>query len=210
MTKRVLTCLFLALTAFLCSCSGIAPTRSGFLGDYETLAPEDGDEAILSCQHQPSPWPPVAGIVIEPVTVMPGSEQLSDEDARGLASYFEAELHSALSEVVPVALPTDPDVLRLRSVVTDTEGVSLTVNFASVLLLGLPFDNGGVSVELQIVDANDRLLYRASMAATGSVFLPWNGLRTHSFARCGLDDVAAHVAKTVRNGLASPVVEGVR
>jgi hypothetical protein len=190
-----------SLVAVLSSCTGLEPTRSGFLTDDSTLSPECGDENWLSSTDEFERWRGVTGFVLEPVLLLPEAEPHAGEDAELLVAHFEDRLRRALAEALPEVPSQAPNTVRVRAAITAVDRAEPVLNGFTFLLTGFPFDNGGACVELEIVDHELNVLHRSSITRTGSVWRFWRGFGRSAFARDGLakaaNDVAQHVAARI-------------
>jgi hypothetical protein len=186
--------ILMPILAALTACSSVAPTRSGFLSDYASLAPEAGDESVLVSTPLAAAWTPSASVTIAPVVVMPGAAEHDPASARELGASFELYLRERLAAVMPVVEHAGPSTLTVRGAVTAIEASSPWLNVPTLLLLGLPIDNGGAVAELEVLGPDGRVLHREVSSGTGNVFAFWHAFGTQGFTRQGLDTIAERLA----------------
>lgn len=178
------------------SCSSVAPTTSGFLSDYQGLAAVD-DEDVLVAFDESAPWGAFDTFVLEPVEFLRGGDQVAESVGPELATRFEAALVEALASTWDVAAVPEPNTIRVRAVVTAAEPVLPVVNVFSLLLLWIPVDNGGASVELEMRTPGGDVVYAVSAARTGRLLQFWKGVVPYSYARWSLDSLAAQIGRDV-------------
>ncbi|MUV15669.1 DUF3313 family protein [Noviluteimonas gilva] len=77
------------------------------------------------------------------------SKKISEAEKTALLEHLRLALLAALPNDQPAVRP-----LKIRAHITAVDTVSPALNTASALLLFLPFDRGGASVEIQAVDLN--------------------------------------------------------
>lgn len=191
-----------ALSLALAACTTVQPTISGFLPGDLPLVPEDGKQHLLSGADGMAMWNSAEAYRLDPIVYRPVREALDSQQAAALLGDFEVELRESLEATWRPAEVQETRVVRVRAAVTDVETVNPVVNGFTMMLLGLPVDNGGASVELELLDANGQVLYRMSAAGTGNVFQFWKGLNRRAFARSGLKKLAQHVGEHVNKRVA--------
>jgi hypothetical protein len=161
-----------ACLAGLCACTTVMTTpQSGFLSSYSQLTPGiDGSSASSR-----------SGAAIDPARVTIGaiewraaeSADLNEEDRRSLLKQLGDELMARVRD-----LPASPEgqPVVLRAAITRVETVSPALNVASALLLIVPLDRGGASVD---VEALDPATGRQVAALTLGYFAPLSELKSH-------------------------------
>jgi Protein of unknown function (DUF3313) len=196
-TKALQSVSLAALALALAACTSVQPTRTGFLDSSLSLTVEDGKQHLLSAHELEATWSADDTYVLEPVAYRPSGDARSPETAQALQQHFEQELRTALGRTWKPAAKGESSAVKVRAAVTDIETVNPFLNGFSVALSGLPFDNGGASVELELLDPRGHVLYRLSGAETGTVFQFWKGLSRNAFARSSLTKLARHVGEHV-------------
>ncbi len=150
-----------ALTAplLLAGCANQAVTQSGFLGDYDGLAPATPGAKALTYSRGIGQ----AGasgrrsVLIDAVELRLPAEQ-ADAISPALQLQAKADyrvaLQSAFSAHYDVVESTSDltDLLRVRAAITGLKPSNPTLNTLTFLLVG-PVSNGGVSTEAEVLDA---------------------------------------------------------
>jgi hypothetical protein len=196
--SAVLASLALPLLVALAGCTSIAPTRTGFLSEEIALAPEGDSGAVLVASDERAVWTrntPFSLASVEVRSISP-----PDRD-RELAAHFEAELRRALAAHWTEAGPSATRTIQVRAALTSVERANPYVNVFTFLLTGLPFDNGGACVELELLDHEGRPLLRTIHVETGSVFRFWQGFSRSAFARSSLTRIADSIGETIEREL---------
>lgn len=177
----------------------MAQTQSGFLGDYTGLraAPERQvwgvpDDILLD--RRPALDARIASggigaVLVDPVVYLPAEGArytMSPKAAKRLEDSSTERLRRELGKSFELVDTPRAGVARVRMAITDVNPSNVWVNILGVILV-VPPDMGGVSGEIEIVDAmsGERL---AAMAATreGTPFLLLECFTKHGHARHGV------------------------
>ena len=178
------TLLLVALAVLSTGCANMSQTRTGFLDDYESLERAKDrevwgvpDEILLhrtAALDEALANGGIRAVVVDPVVYRPVADArytMSDESAAKLESWSTEKFQAILAEDFEVLDEPAPGAARVRLAVTDVNPANVWVNIIGVILV-VPPDMGGVSGELELVDAmtGERL---AAMTATreGTPFL---------------------------------------
>jgi len=110
---------------------------------------------------------------------------------------FERDLARGLDHTLQRAEPGAHDALRVRAAITQFETSAPWGNALSFAALGLALDNGGASVEFEVLAPDGRALLRSSASRSGSVFAFWRGFSSTSFGRAALRELATGLGASV-------------
>lgn len=197
LVRSLVASTLVAAFAALAGCSSVQPTRSGFFADYDSLAPLDGDTDVLVASAANVDWRRFDSFVLEPITVDARATAAAPDEVAALRDDFAVHLRDELSVCLR---PTDgpgPNTLRIRAALTDVDDASPWLNVPTLLLLGLPLDNGGASAEIAVLGPDGALLHRESSAATGSVLAFWNVFGHYGFTRWGIEGLAEGLTERI-------------
>jgi hypothetical protein len=152
---RFLRALLIAASVGLTGCAHLTTTRSGFLSDYSQLKPAS-DNSHQLVYHQPG-WKPAdySQIVIEPSVVRltaKDEKKLSASESTDLARFCDDALKKAVLVRRKAASENAPGTLRVRAAVTGVDTSSPGLNVVTGVLLW-PVDNGGISLEFEVLDS---------------------------------------------------------
>ena len=164
--------LFALIPLFGCATTQQADTakRSGFLIDYSSLKPGKGDEALLTYRNPRANWSRYKKVLIDPVAIYtaPNAELRSDsrEEQAALATYFAAALRQELGKHFTIVTTRGPDVLRIRTALTDADQSEVLLDTVSTVMpIGLALSTlkrattgsdsavGFAQAEAEVVDA---------------------------------------------------------
>ncbi|MEO6244569.1 MAG: DUF3313 domain-containing protein [Opitutaceae bacterium] len=161
--RRFLALIALATIGLAFSgCANLATTRTGFLGNYDQLAPSASDKHRLDYTRPHWPQNDYPRVLLEPTIVRLGAKdtaKITPAESAELAAFCDAALKKAFATDRTVAAVADQGTLRIRGAVTGVDTSSPTLNVVTGLLLW-PLDNGGVSLEFEVLDgaSSDQLL----------------------------------------------------
>lgn len=195
----------------LASCANMEQTRTGFLGDYESLEPAPErqvwgvpDEILLDTAasfEERAASESIRLVMVDPVVYRPIPEpryRMSDEAARSIEAWSTERLRSTLSKDFEVIDEPAPGAVRVRMAITDVNPSNVWINIIGVILV-VPPDMGGLSGEMELVDAmsGERL---AAMTATreGTPFLLFECFTKHGHARHGVKKWARDLSRLMR------------
>jgi len=164
----------------LASCASTTITHTGFLEDYEALERTEevqvagvpaGVELFVADGSAARGYD---AILIEEVVYRQADgvayEPSAKEVDKILADYRKI-LRKGLAERFEVVDEPRPGALRLRTAVTEVNPVNVWANVIGVIVL-VPFDMGGVSGEMELVDAEtDERQLAFTACRDGTVFL---------------------------------------
>lgn len=199
---RVANCLLVAFVAAaslnLTGCANMAPSESGFLQDYGTLKPVDGNDKIRV--YQSAERTRYKALLIDPVQWQVNAKSngdISESERLGLTKLFDEKLREKLNAYSFTAEP-GPDVLRVRATITDVKTSSPAANIVlSALLIG-PLDNGGASVEIEATDSLHQRRIAAMTASETGAIISTGGFSKLGHAETALADLAGDFAGTLK------------
>lgn len=193
------TSTFAVLLLLVASCANMRLTETGFLDSYDELEPAgerqvwgvpdeillgrvDGLEGRIQRGE-------IRSIVVDPVVYRPvdGARYvMTPSAAEALKSSSTDRLRKELGKKFDVIDEPVAGAVRVRMAITDVNPSSVWFNVVTVIV-AFPFDMGGVSGEIEVVDAmsGERL---AAMTATreGTPFLILECFTKHGHARHGI------------------------
>lgn len=153
-SHRFVLCLF-PVALLLAGCATQVPTQSGFLGTYgdlrEATGPELGAARVARVAPSQAALVRYRSIYIDPVVV--SAPDLDPEQQMSVRKAAEDALRAELGKSWPLAVsPDQPGTLRLRTAVTAVTKAMVPLNVA-LTAVGVPLSNGGVSTEMEAIDA---------------------------------------------------------
>lgn len=149
-------------------CAGQGVTRTGFLGDYEALAPTAAntrDLIFVDPAYRPGEY---THFVLDPIVWRPieGAPARGDSEIAELRDALRRSLATALgrSRMAADEAAPAPGVLRIRAAITNTRRANWWINVPvqaagiGLAVMGMPGgipppNPGGASVEIEAVDA---------------------------------------------------------
>ena len=157
--RRIVLTGVLWIIAFIMMASGCAkaPPRSGFLQNYTALDQDPGDESLSWYEIPDVDWRKYSKLMIDPVLVYLHPEaknrQIDPEALSELTGYFRNTVIEEVQDAYPVVDKPGPDVLRIRTAITDLIPANPLINTTMVLAVGLPVDMGGAAMEAEFLDS---------------------------------------------------------
>lgn len=193
---------WLALIAILLlsGCASQRNTRSGFLERYEELETTDEKRSDASFMATGVDWSAITRGKLESVELHVSDklmERFSEEDRTRLAEESLAIARERFEQLFRLDSGGEHPQVCIRIAITDFDAVNVGLN-AVTGLLAVPVDNGGVSVELEILEvASRRRLLAMAAHERGKVtqvggFFSRFGHATSGFRRI-VDRAAARV-----------------
>lgn len=196
--------------AALGGCSSVQPTRSGFFADYEAFTPLDGDDSVLVAPVAGVDWRRYDSFVVEPIVIDLRATAAAPAEVAALCDDFAYHLRNELADCLRPVDVAGERTVRVRATLTDLDDASPWLNVPTLLLVGLPFDNGGASAEIAVLAPDGAVLHRESSAATGSVMAFWNVFGHYGFTRWGIEGLAEGLAARIAAGQAQSAAEVAR
>jgi len=136
----------------LASCANMQPTQSGFLENYDQLAEVEERPKQRRFINEDIDWDSFDGVHLEPTVYRPAAGRediISAGTAEYLTTYLDEEWHEVFGLYFDAAEPARP--LRIRAAITDVDRSNFWTNLLTMIVL-LPADTGGSTVELEILD----------------------------------------------------------
>jgi hypothetical protein len=202
LSTRTVSRLLPALVAMaglnLAGCANMAPSESGFMHDYGTLKPVDGNDKLRV--YQGPTRAQYKALMIDPVQWQVNArnnDDISEGERLGLTKFFDDKLHEKLNGY-PLATGPGPNVLRVRAVITDVKTSSPAANVVLTALLIGPLDNGGASVEIEATDSLHQERIAAMTASETGGFISTGGFSKLGHAENALVDLAGEFASTLK------------
>ncbi|WP_422080124.1 DUF3313 domain-containing protein [Ulvibacterium sp.] len=155
MTK-MLSFVFIILLA---SCATTkSPSNSGFLEDYSRLrADQNGDRSMQWWEKKDFNWSQYRKIMLDPVVLYDHMEakdkKIDSEKAKKLTDYFRNTVEKKLANKYPIVIAPGPDVLRIRTAITEIIPASPTINYPAMAVAFFPIDMGGAVIEVEFLDS---------------------------------------------------------
>lgn len=186
-------CLSAGLFA-LAACANVPLTESGFLGDYSRLQHALAAEVWGipdSVLLERSPLLDEGGydaVLVEPAAWFPSlhDHEPSAEKTAWLLEELSSCLAKGLSEDFEVVDEPRPGALRVRPALTAVDPANVWVNLLFLFAL-LPVDMGGISGEVEVVDAvSGERLFAMTARREGNPFLILETFTTYGQARHGM------------------------
>ena len=145
----------LLASSLLGGCASANNRTSGFLGNYDNL--QTNPKNLRSRVYERPDWKKANynTVLIEPTAVHLSArdqKKLTSHETAKLATYSERALRKAFAENSRVVEAAEPGTLRVRSAITGVDTSSPVLNVVTGVILW-PLDNGGVSLEYDVVDA---------------------------------------------------------
>jgi hypothetical protein len=142
----------------LAACNATPPAHSGFLKDYSALKPDKyGNAALLWSEAPGFDWKRYTAVMLDPVVIYyhseAGSRAIQPEEVQKLAAYFREAVVSELKDSYPVTTTPGPQVLRIRTAISDVVAANPAVNVVTTAVAFLPLDMGGAAIEAEFLDS---------------------------------------------------------
>jgi len=186
-----------ACMAAVSACTTVmAPSQSGFLSSYATLSRGPDGSAVMRSTTAIDPTRVTLGDIEWHASMSAG---VSDEERRLLLRQLGGELVLRARDL-PAAPQGRPAVLR--AAITHVETVSPALNAVSALVLVVPLDRGGASVDIEAVDPDTG---EQLAAITLGHFAPLSEFKAH-FSRLAPAQLALRKAAADFGVLLRPAV----
>lgn len=158
----------LVLAALATACADMRIQDPAILEHTDQLAPAPEREVfgvpdeVWFYERPGVEWSRYGSIVVEAPVLLPPperSDSLSAEDRIELLQRFDAELRRVLGTRFRLVDAAQADSLRLRAAITDVQPQRPWLNWVTLVLI-VPLSLGGISGELEVLDAatGERLL----------------------------------------------------
>jgi len=192
-----------ALIIVLASCAATKPpSNSGFLEDYSRLhADENGDRSMQWWEREDFNWNQYRKIILDSVVLYyhPDAKdtEIDPEKVKKLTDYFRKAVGKKLADEYPVVTTPGPDVLRIKTAVTEIIPASPAINYPAMAAVFFPIDMGGAVIEVEFLDSEtNEVLATMADKKMGSPFKP-RAFSSLGYTRAAFDGWA----KDLRNAL---------
>ncbi len=140
------------------SCASNNPTRpSGFLRDYSGMYPLPDDPSMLYYERPNVNWKKYTRLMIDPVVIYQpqGAKKkpVKPEELKKLTEQFRNDAIEAVKDAYPVVDRPGPDVMRIRTAITDLVSANPWLNLAATAAVLVPVDMGGAAMEAEFIDS---------------------------------------------------------
>jgi uncharacterized protein DUF3313 len=135
------------------SCRNVRPTQTGFLTSYEGL--QETDEPGCLELRGSADWSGYDQVLLEPMQVQLVEDSLDQplgSDVEDLSRWYHEHLVEAFESTYKPVEEAGPRTIRVRSVLSELDRTNLVVNWITMIIL-MPFDTGGATMEFEITDA---------------------------------------------------------
>jgi len=198
LSRTVLFALLVGITG----CATRPPSRSGFLEDYSLLKEDHaGGKNLQWWEKEGFDWHRYQKVIIDTVVVYDHHEaqkkQINPAKTKELTTYFHNTVERELADDYPVVTEPGPDVLRIRTAITEIVPSNPAINYPAMAVVFFPIDMGGASIEAAFMDSEtDEVLAIMVDRKMGSPFKP-RGFTKMGHARAAFD----HWAKELKLAL---------
>lgn len=156
--------LLLLLVPFgLISCASTDPTNSGFLAYPSQLSKDGNDLRFRKDGFEPSS---IKQVYIAPVELRLTESKLSAALQNELKEHYQQQLHEAFAAHFQVVKQPSAKAHTLRSAITKFDTVNVATN-AVLSIVAVSVDNGGASVESELIKNQDRFYAEARSVVGG-------------------------------------------
>ena len=204
MNNSLLALLALLPALFLASCATTKPTSSSFLANQDELVT---DGKIRSFTSPKLANTKLRKAYITPVVLELKKETFSEAKRAELVTYYQDELKTALGEKYEIINAPSSNAYTVRSAITGLNGSNVWAN-AVLAVVAVPLDNGGASVETEVLKgkSSERLYAEARSIAGGLTGKGSFTSKTFGYLSSTSHSKAAlkNVAQTIADKLPTP------
>ncbi len=143
----------------LTSCAATKPpSNSGFLEDYSRLrVDQNGDRSMQWSEKKDFNWNQYRKIMLDPVVLYYHTEaknkEIDSEKVKKLTDYFRKAVEKKLADEYPIVTTPGPDVLRIRTAITEIIPANPAINYPAMAVVFFPIDMGGAVIEVEFLDS---------------------------------------------------------
>lgn len=131
----------------LTACSAMQPTNSGFIDNYQQLQPVDTHQ--LRFIAPANRWPDSSQVSVAAISLsVPAAQPQLVDDWSSESKKLQQLMSESLSPFTGNGLNSP---IELRLTVSDIDTSSALFNTITTLALFVPLDNGGITIEAQLV-----------------------------------------------------------
>ncbi len=165
----------LSLSACL---SSVGLTDSGFLSSEVRLSPAEGERARATWTAPDADFGRYHALLVDPLEIRltdASQNQLNSKQEALLEENFRRYVLAGLPEGFTLAQEPGPDVLRLRTALTEVDTTNMLVNWFTGLVILWPLDYGGATFELELQDSSSGRPLAAMVNADRAT--AWNAIQ---------------------------------
>lgn len=158
--------------------SDVGLTRSGFLSTYAGLEAVPGERARETWFAEGLDLSGFHAVIVDPIELRLEStttDRLSPSQAALLQEHYAAWVVEGLGERFTVTNEQGPGVLRVRTALTEADTINLAANWIMGVIVLWPFDYGGGTLEVEVVDSQSGERMAAMVNADRAT--AWNGFQ---------------------------------
>ncbi|BEQ16312.1 DUF3313 domain-containing protein [Desulfoferula mesophila] len=148
--------LILGLLAWTGCATAPRPTASGFLSDYQALAPDPEVDGLYWWVGKGINWQDYHGLFIDQVTVAPdprAGERLDPKEAERLGAKLRGLIGKSLQGNFPLVARPAPGVMCLKVALVRVRPFAPSARSAAPDALRVPLEVGGAALEAKLSDS---------------------------------------------------------
>jgi len=188
----------------LSGCASLQTTESGFLSDYSELKLDEDKPNCKIFVAEGLNIDSYGSVEVAPILFsVPEAKlkRLNDEDVAKFSEESQVLIEDVFQGLVSGSESSATGDLVVKVAITDVDTVRVGVN-AVAAVVAVPVDNGGVSVELEILDKKTgRRLFALSGYETGKIKQVGGFFSKLGHARAGLGKIAKNVVEMLEENL---------
>ncbi|MFT6984779.1 MAG: hypothetical protein ACJAT7_000580 [Psychromonas sp.] len=182
---------FIAIAlVILTGCSAMQPTKTGFIDNYQQL--QKVDDRQFRFVAPASQWPEFSCIRVMPITLsITEAQSQVREDWLDEREKMQQLMSNSLA---PFANTESTSPVELRLTVSDIDTSSPTLNVITMLAFFAPLDNGGITIEAELINTtNDQQLASWIWYEDRSMLDLFASFSTYGHAELSTQDFAEQV-----------------
>lgn len=203
------------LLLLLGGCAAEVPmTHTGFLNDYAQLEPAPErtvafvpDEIQLYRSARLLRGERFRSVIVEPAVYRQAEGAVhhpADEDVAALTQFFTRQFEATLGQDFEIVSAPEPGSLRVRTAITALDPSQVLINVLTLIAL-VPFDMGGISGEIEVLDAvTGERIAAMTLCRAGTPFLVIECFSRYGHARHGIKKWAEELRQVLTEGSAAP------
>lgn len=211
--KRATTGALLVTLALLGACKSTPEnTQTGFLGDYSQLQPAPDREGVMLYVDRSFDFRPYTKLMFDPVQVMvqptPEQPQVPQDVLQRISGQFQESLRANLGPTYQIVNQPGPDVLRVRSAITNIQAAKPPAGAVDYLPIKALYNVGREAAgagprvaemqsEIEVLAPNGKRVIAATATRKGDERLPQGDTITWET----LQPITDYWAKNIRTRL---------
>lgn len=144
--------LFLILTVLLQGCAA-AKYQDSLLDNKTGLKQCKEDTSKLWWEKPGFDWHNYNKVILEPIVLQIDKKKLKQEELQTAVNGFRKTILEELSPEYIVVNEPGPNVLRIRSIITDIDTSNPALNTLTTVALFLPLDMGGATIQVDFFNS---------------------------------------------------------